>query len=101
MSEVILPVEYKVLVEPIEVGEKTNGGLFLPDNVREKEQVAQVKGIVIAVGGNAFDEWKEPIPKVGDKVFLAKYAGMRIEDDSGKVYQLINDKEIAGILRDE
>jgi chaperonin GroES len=94
----IQPVEYKVLILPDEIEERTAGGLFLPDNVREKEELAQVKGILIEKGGNAFEDWGKPVPDIGDRVYVAKYAGIRVEGVDGKMYQLANDKDIAGII---
>lgn len=94
----IEPVEYKVLVLPEVVESKTEGGIYLPEQAKEKNQIAQCKAQVIAIGGNAFEEWKGAIPQVGDTVYIAKYAGYLIDRD-GKQYRLINDKDIAAIER--
>jgi len=98
----IYPTEYKVLIEPDEMAEVAGREkiLFIPDNVRDKLSIAKVKGVLIAIGGNSFDDWKEPIPKVGDKVYFAKYAGIRLvkEADRTKVAVLCNDKDICAIL---
>jgi len=95
------PVEFKVLIELDEVGKKTGGGLFLPDTVREKEQMMQVKATLIAVGGNAFDDMTDPVPVVGDKVYVAKAAGYNVTGMDGKQYRLMNDKDIAAIIMEE
>jgi chaperonin GroES len=92
----IKPVEYKVLVLPEEVEEKTEGGLYLPDQVKEKDRMAQCRAQVIAIGGNAFEEWKGRVPQPGDTVYMAKYAGCTLQHD-GRQYRLINDKDIAAI----
>lgn len=95
------PCEFKVLVLPDTVDEKTSAGLFLPQHVRDKEQLAQVKATLVATGGNAFDDWHDPIPMIGDRVFVAKYAGYQVEGVDKKRYQVCNDKDIVGILRQE
>lgn len=95
------PVEVKVLVKPDEVEEKTSGGLYLPDTVRDQERMAQVKATLVAIGGNAFEDWAEPIPRPGDRVYVAKYAGIRVPGLDGGWYQLINDNDIAGIITKE
>lgn len=98
------PVEYKVLIEPDQVEEVAGRAklIIVPDTVRDKFQIAKVKGTLLAIGGNAFEDWKEPKPKVGDKVYFAKYAGMMLKryDPEGKIHNavLCNDKDIAAIL---
>lgn len=92
------PVEYKILIEPEEVEQKSAGGIVLAIATTEKEKMAQVRGKLIAAGGNAFEDWAEPIPKVGDTVYYAKYAGIVVKDKSGKELRLANDKDITAII---
>ena len=96
----IHPVEYKVLVLPDEVKEKTKGGIYLPETTREMEELAQVKATLVAKGGNAFEDWTDP-PEVGQRVFVAKYAGYRVRGADDRVYQIVNDKDIAAIITKE
>lgn len=102
----LIPVEYKIVVLLDEVQKKTEGGIYLPDNTHEREQMAQVKGTLIAVGGMAFNEgyegeWKGTIPKPGDRVLVSKYPGATFEGDDGKEYQCCQDKDILGIWQKE
>lgn len=99
----IVPVEYKVLVLPDEIPEKTESGiLYRPDTAREKEQWAQVRGVLVACGGNAFEDWQGARPEPGCRVMFAKYAGIRdILGADGKKYQVCNDKDIIAILERE
>lgn len=92
------PVEYKILIEPEEVEQKSAGGIVLAVSTTEKEKMAQVKGKLIAVGGNAFEDWAGNIPKPGDSVYFAKYAGYVIKGKDGKEYRLANDKDISAIV---
>jgi co-chaperonin GroES (HSP10) len=95
------PVELKVLVLPDTIEEKV-GSLYMPDTVRDKESRAQVKATLIAVGGNAFDDWKEPVPCPGDRVYMGKYAGIKdITGKDGKTYNLIRDNDILAIITEE
>lgn len=93
------PVEYKILIEPEEIERKTESGIILTDKVTDREKMAQVRGKLIAVGGNAFEDWNEPIPKVGDTVSYAKYAGLIVEGSDEKEYRLANDKDITAIVQ--
>ena len=93
------PVEYKILIESEEVERKTESGIILTDKVTDREKMAQVRGKLIAVGGNAFEDWLPPIPKVGDVVSYAKYAGLIVKGSDEKEYRLANDKDITAIVK--
>jgi len=100
------PVEYKVVVLQDAVEEKTKGGIYLPQDTQEKEQIAEVNGTLIAVGGLAFHDginspWWPPIPKPGDRVLVSKYSGFMFEGTDGKKYQCCQDKDILGIWKKE
>lgn len=92
------PVEYKVLVKPDDTPRRTSAGLFLPDTVHARDILAQVKGVVVAVGGNAFEDWKGTVPEVGERVYFAKYAGMQYSNDDDEFFQLISDKDIVAVI---
>jgi len=95
----IRPMEYKVLVRPEEVDEKTAGGLYIPVQTKDKEKFAKQEGVLIAVGAIAFTEpdWLER-PKAGDRVLYDRYAGSTVKGKDGVEYRLINDKEIGAVL---
>lgn len=101
------PVEFKVLVRPsvVEVdpalARAKAAGLQLPPDVLERELMAQIVADLVAVGGNAFEDWKPPIPKVGNSVLIAKYAGITIRGADGNEYRMLNDKDISGIITKE
>lgn len=94
----IRPVEFKILVEPHEVKEKTEGGIYMVSAVTEREKMAQVKATLVAVGSNAFYDWFDPKPQIGDMVLFAKHAGYVTPGADGKEYRLINDKDITAIV---
>ncbi len=99
----IYPTEYKVLVQPDKVEEKTSGGIFLPEDVQEKDQHASTKGTLIDISPLAFkyDDWpsSERVPKPGDRIAFARYAGVSIDGSDGEQYRLINDKDVIAILK--
>ena len=96
----ILPCEFKVLIEPEIIEEKTAGGIILAPITKDKEQMAQVRGILIAIGGNAFEDWNDK-PQAGMKVYFGKYAGYIVKGNDGKEYRLCNDKDICAIIEEE
>ena len=100
----IFPVEYKVLILPDEVEDKSSGGMYLPDSVRDRQQYAMDRGMILATGDGFFGELPGPRPKVGDKVIFSKYAGSTMDvtiDGKRRTCRLCNDKDICAILREE
>lgn len=103
----VLPVEFKVLVKPSEVevdpvlAQAKKRGIQLPPEVLEREFAAQIVAELIAVGGNAFEDWKPPIPQPGQTVLIAKYAGIVLKGADGLEYRMLNDKDLSGIITKE
>jgi len=97
----ILPVEDKVLLLPDQVQEKS-GALYKPEVALQQEQMAQVRALLVAVGGNAFEDWDPPVPRVGDRVMVCKYAGiLDIPGADDNRYQLCTDRDITAILTED
>ena len=96
-------VDTKCIILLDDIAMKTaTGKLYLPDTVRDKERIAQVKATLVDFGGNAFDDWKPPIPEVGDRIYVARYAGIRdIVGVDGRKYQFIQDEDIITIIDEE
>lgn len=99
----IYPVEYKVLIAPVEVDEKTKGGIIIPDQTKERDQFAQMKGTLVACSPHAFtyENWKDSAnakPKPGDEVLFAKYAGAVVDGKDGKKYRICSDKDVTAVL---
>lgn len=100
----IWPKEYKVLILPEKIEDTDpvlsaakRAGIELPITESQREQMAQVHGILVAAGGNAFDDWNDP-PIVGERVMIAKYAGLICKGVDGREYRLCNDKDIAAVV---
>ena len=51
------PSGYKLLIKPLEVKEKTESGIYMPDSLKNAEQTASVIGFVVKVG---LDAYKDP-----------------------------------------
>ena len=87
----IRPLGTRVVVEPKEAETMTAGGLYIPDNAKEKPQ----QGTLVAVGPGAKDEPMEV--KVGDVVLYGKYAGTEVTVDNVK-YLIVKQSDILAIL---
>ena len=100
----VSPVEYKVLIKPERVEDKSEGGLFIPPNAREREQFSVDRGEIIAHGEGFFEKLPGPVPQIGDKVIFNRYAGslITIKNDKGarEDHRLCNDKDICAIIEE-
>ena len=98
------PLDQRVLVKPDDVEEVTKGGIILAPTHTEREQYAQIKGTLVAVGENAWAEAKvNPAfraPEPGDRVLIAKYGGIIIDGKDGAKYRILNDADVTARLED-
>ncbi len=62
----IRPINGRVLVRPLELSEKTEGGIVIPDTAQEKSQEAEV----VAIAEDATEE-----VAVGDRIIYRRHAG--------------------------
>ena len=96
------PTDWRILVLPFKMGEKTKGGIFMGQDTLEKQQVASQCGNVLAMGPDCYrdkDRYTQgPWCKVGDWVMFARYAGSRIKIEGGEV-RLLNDDEILATIK--
>lgn len=98
----IKPTEYKVLILPVEFGDKI-GNIYVPDEHKDRAQFAQMEGVLVALAPLAFsyDKWEgveHEKPKVGDKVLFAKFAGFEHKGKDGKKYRVVNDRDVSAVI---
>jgi chaperonin GroES len=98
----IVPVGWVLVVKPDPVPEKTNGGLYLPPDARDREQAQAIMGTVVSIGDEAWAKFDPDShrPHAGEKILFAKYAGQVIELD-GNEYRILNDQDVLGIVRED
>jgi len=90
------PLHDRVLVRRIEAGEKTSGGIIIPDTAKEKPQ----EGEIVSVGEGARDEDGDRIPldvKAGDRVLFGKWSGTEVKVD-GEDLLIMKESDILGII---
>jgi co-chaperonin GroES (HSP10) len=98
-SHGINPKGARVLVLPDEVETKTKSGIITATGTAAlREELAQVDGIVVAMGNTCYHDQPEPFCKVGDKVIFGKYSGIIREGNDGKKYRIINDLDVVGTI---
>ena len=96
------PTGWRILLLPFQGKKKTSGGIYLPDEVQEREAVGTVCGYVLRVGPLAYQDYNKfsntgAWCKEGDWVIFGRYAGSRFRIDGGEV-RLLNDDEILATI---
>ena len=98
----IKPIEFNVLVRQKKVEDVSKGGILIPETAQERQQAAAIEGEIVAVSPMAFtyEKWPEGTfpPKAGDRVFFAKYAGMKVKGCDGDDYLIVKDKDLAAVI---
>ncbi len=85
----IQPLGKNVLIEIMTQEEKTQGGIYLPENAtQEKPQ----QGIVVAVGSD-----DDIFVKKGQSVIYNRYSGTDIKHE-GREFVLVKNKDILAIV---
>ncbi len=93
----ITPLFDNVLIKPLKAENKTAGGIYLPDNAKEKPQV----GEIMAIGEGTRDENGKVIPmvvKVGQKVMYTKWGGNEVKVDNEE-WKLVKQSDILAIVK--
>jgi|TARA_R110002020_G_scaffold88084_3_gene216621 co-chaperonin GroES (HSP10) len=97
------PTGWRLLVMPYMGKGVTEGGIHIPDAVRDREALATVVAYVLKIGSLAyqdshkFGDAMKPWCKEGDWVCIGRYAGARFKIDGGEV-RIINDDEIIATI---
>ena len=92
----IKPLQDRLLVQRVEVGEQKKGGIIIPDTAKEKP----MEGKVMAIGGGKVreDGTKAPMDlKIGDRILFGKYAGTEIKLDDQE-YLIMREDDVLGVL---
>jgi chaperonin GroES len=92
----IRPLKDHVVLKRIEEKEVTSGGLYIPQNAKEKP----FEGEVIAVGSGRTLDNGQLLPleiKVGDRVLFTKYGGNEVKID-GVEHLIMREEDILGVV---
>jgi chaperonin GroES len=92
----IRPLHDRILIKRVEAESKTPGGLFIPDNAKERP----IEGLVIAVGEGARNKDGVRIPldvKTGDRVLFSKYSGTEVKT-LGDDHMILREEDILAVL---
>ena len=90
------PLGDRIIIELVEVEEKTAFGIVLPDSAKEKPQT----GKVVAVGtGRVLDNGTrvELDVKEGDEIIFSKFAGTEVKYD-GTEYLILRESDVLAVI---
>ena len=93
---VLKPLGDRVIIELVEVEEKTSSGIVLPDSAKEKPQ----QGRVVAVGsGRTADNGAKITPEVeeGNLVVFAQFSGTELKHE-GNEYLILREDDILAVI---
>lgn len=99
------PWDDRVLILPDAIADKTSGGIGLPDELRDRMNMASQTGVLVAVGDNAW-AWNSDRSRrtdgkkiePGQRVIFEQYAGTPLWGADGKRYRMMDDKCVGGIF---
>ena len=94
----IRPLYDRILAQRVDEPDKTSGGLFIPDNAKEKP----LEAVVIAVGSGKLlaNGTLQPVGvKAGDKVLIAKYSGSDVKL-VGKDQIIVREDDVLAVLEE-
>jgi chaperonin GroES len=92
------PLNDKVIVRRLEADSKTAGGIFLPEQAKEKPR----QGVIEAVGeGKILEDGKRASLQVkpGDRVLFASYAGTEVKV-AGDELLVLGEEDVLAVLTD-
>jgi co-chaperonin GroES (HSP10) len=101
------PTGWRLLVMPYQGKAKTDSGIIIPNEAREREALATVVAYVLKLGPlayqdpNKFGDNAAPWCEEGQWVCIGRYAGSRFKIEGGEVRIINDDEVIATILEPE
>lgn len=105
----VQPIGWRVLIRPYKPKTTSAGGIELPEEALESEELLTYVGQIVSMGDQCFtavtrsgidmDKIADK-PKVGDWIMYGTYGGQKIVTKAGTKYLMMNDDGIMGIVKD-
>ena len=92
----INPCGHRLLVRPVNLEKKSEGGIIIPDTAKEKP----AEGKIVATGNGRMGEDGKLLPmdvKVGDTILFSKYGGTDVKID-GNEYLILRQDDVLGVI---
>ena len=92
----VRPLHDRIIVQRLDEGEQSVGGIIIPDSAKEKPQ----RGKVIAAGDGKSNAEGKRVPldvKAGDRILFGKYSGSEIKVE-GEECLILREDEVLGVI---
>lgn len=91
-------VGWHLLIRMPEAKKQTDGGIYVPEKVADRESLAVVVGEVVGMGEDCYrgEKFSTAWCRVGDWVIFRSYSGLRFRF-KGREYRLLHDDAIEGV----
>lgn len=90
----LVPLGHAVLIRPFEP-EIAAGKIIIPDSVKEGHKMREIRGVVMAIGPEAWVNEKRPRAKKGDTVLVSQYCGVILQSPVDKQwYRMVNGDDV-------
>lgn len=93
------PLQDRVLIDPSEAEDVTPGGIYLPEQAKEKPQ----QGVILAIGPGKYADRGthriRPDVEVGDRVLYTRYSGTEVKS-SGQKLLLVKESDLLAVIAD-
>ncbi len=92
----VIPLDDYVLIEIIDVGERTFGGIIIPEKARDNQRDARLARVLAAGPGRTTEYGAriEVTVKPGEMVLIPRVAGCQVEHESSGVLRILRCVEI-------
>ena len=99
------PINERVVVLPDAAAEQTSGSVYITQDQQERLAMAAESGVLVAAAVDAWSRsadrtgpYKGRKPQVGERVKFERYAGQVHHGADGRIYRVMDDGCIAGII---
>lgn len=103
LSKLPNPSGYRILVAMPSLDDKTDGGVWIPDETKSREQTASIIGLVLKLGPDAYKDPQKfptgPWCKEEDYIIFRSYSGTRFKIGKQE-FRLINDDTVEAVVDD-
>ena len=96
----IHPQGDRVLVQVEEIKMDEGKAIFVPDFIKDDHERAQMAGVLVEVGCDAWSDYSQPFASIGQRVMYARHGGIEITGKDGAKYRIMNDTDITATLED-
>jgi chaperonin GroES len=96
MALKVRPLHDRILAKRVDSADRTSGGLFIPDNAKDKP----LEAVVVSVGSGKVlpDGTVQPVAvKPGDTILIGKYAGDEVKL-VGKDHVIVGEDDVLAVI---